>query len=175
MIRWIVAGAVVGAVGLSGCASGLRQPDGRPLSYRVTNDECDCTRYVTADSAARIVCEFAGTYQVGVGITTSLSVTIGNQSPDTLDLSLSSVKIASRNLAYRYNDKFLPMSIAFVAPGDRQTVKLIGEAQVREGTDPWLLLAGEELVLTIKGMRIQGRLLAPQVVRFIPTNPKFTS
>lgn len=175
MDRSLSSGLVVLTLMMAGCAPGVNRFRGDIIPYRVANDGCDCEHYVAVDSVARIVFEFTGTYRVDEGVTTKIMMTIRNQNHDTLDLSLASVKIASRNLSYRYNDKFLPMGIIAVLPGDRQTVTLVGDSPLREEVDPWLSIAGEELVLTLRGMRIQGNLLAPRVIRFIPKNPKLPS
>jgi len=174
MDRRVSSGLVLVTLVMAGCAHSVYR-SGVAHPYRIANDGCDCEHFVTVDSAARIICEFTGTYRVDEGVTTKIMVTIRNENRDTLDLSLSSVKIASRNLTYRYNDKFLPMGITAVLPGERQTVTLVGDAPSRGAADPWLSIAGEELVLTIRGMRIQGNLLATQVIRFVPTNPRLTS
>ena len=175
MDRWLSSGLILVTLAIAGCAHGVYRSGGGTIPYRVANDGCDCEHFVAVDTAARLICEFTGTYRVDERITTKIMVTLRNESRDTLDLSLATVRIVSRNLTYRYNDKFLPMSITAVLPGDRQTVTLVGDAPTREGVDPWLSIAGEELVLTIRGMRMQGNRLATQVIRFIPTNPRLTS
>jgi hypothetical protein len=140
--------------------------------YRVMNNNCACEHYVVADKQANIDYAFTATYFVDEGINTRIEVEIGNNTNDTLDLSLGTVKVASRNVPYRYNGKFLPITISSVAPGQHQTLTLVSEPVLVKTNDPWLRLAGEELIFTVKGLRIRGRELRAQVVRFVPQNPK---
>ncbi len=175
MGRWFSSGGLLLALALAGCAHGVSRYDRGPHPYLIANDGCNCDRFIAIDSVTRVVCEFTGTYSVDTGVTTKILMTIRNDGRDTLDLSLSSIRIASRNLAYRYNDRFLPMSIQAVVPGERQTVTLIGESPASEGRDPWYSIAGEELTLTVRGMRIRGVPVATQTIRFVPTNPKLSS
>jgi hypothetical protein len=153
---------------LAGCASTREF-----YPYRVTTGNCLCERFETRDSRFPVAYEFSASYRVDEVIATQIVVDMVNESQDTLDLSLAFVKVASRNISYVYNDKFLPIQIPYVLPGGRRRLTLVGEAVKREVvSDPWLKIAGEELVVTLKGMRLRERTLSPQVVTFVPFNPK---
>jgi hypothetical protein len=143
--------------------------------YRVMNDDCSCQLYRVTDEKAGVVYSFAGVYSVGDGITTRVTVSIRNNNPDTLDLSLAYVKMASRNIPYRYNNKFLPITISEIPPGEERVITLEGEVEENKVNDPWLAIAGEELVASIEGIRINGKQIAPQIVKFVPHNPKLSS
>ena len=143
-------------------------------SYQVVNDHCDCTLFHLTDEKAHVSYSFSGVYSVSGGMRTRLTLSIRNDNRDTLDLSLAYIRISSRNIPYRYNGKFLPVTIASIPPGRVDSLSLDGEVDDTGGNDPWLAIAGEELVLTIEGMRIEGRSLATQVVRFVPQNPKLS-
>ncbi len=140
--------------------------------YRVVNDGCDCTQFRTTDKKVHVSYSVSGLYSLGETIRTDITLSIRNDNRDTLDLSLAYVKVSSRNVPYRYNGKFLPVTISHVAPGKERTLSLEGEANDLKGIDPWLAIAGEELTLTIEGMRMNGRQLRTQVIRFVPQNPK---
>ena len=142
--------------------------------YRVMNDNCDCEQFRVTDGKAHIVYSFSGAYHVNGGIRTRITLSIRNDNGDTLDLSLAYVKILSRNIPYRYNGKFLPVTIANVPPRTERTLSLEGEVDEVKESDPWLAIAGEELVVTIEGMRMNGKTLATQVIRFVPHNPKLS-
>ncbi|MFN0157471.1 MAG: hypothetical protein ACKVRP_05280 [Bacteroidota bacterium] len=140
--------------------------------YHALNDDCRCATYTAKAVSGRVTYTVSASYQIGDGITTSIIVEIHNSGKDTLDLSLAYVKIASRNIPYRYNDKFIPMDIPFVLPGGRETLRLEGHVDQTKLADPWLKIAGEELVVTLKGMRVNHRELTTQAIRFVPHNPK---
>jgi len=109
---------------------------------------------------------------VDEGIATRVEIDIRNGSTDTLDLSLAYVRISSRNVPYRYNDKFLAVTIPSVGPGRAERLTLEGEAENLPTEDPWRAIAGEEVTITLKGLRMGGRSLKPQVIRMVPHNPK---
>jgi hypothetical protein len=152
---------------LAGCSS-----FNATYPYRVENGDCDCQRYFTMDSRWKVSYAFSAEYSVDEKIVTRIVVDITNETADTLDLSLAHVKINSRNVPYRFNGKFVPLNVQLVLPGGRQTLTLIGEALPRDTGDPWFKMSGEQLVLTLKGMRLKDRKLAQQVVTFVPYNPR---
>jgi hypothetical protein len=153
---------------LAGCAS---TRDSYP--YRATNDDCLCERFAAKDRVNPVSYFFSATYRVDDAISTRVVVDIVNESQDTLDLSLTYVRVASRNVRYAYNNKFLPVNIPYVLPGGRRTLTLAGNSIVPvQRDDPWLKIAGEELVVTLKGMRLRGQILSSQTVTFVPYNPK---
>ena len=118
--------------------------------------------------------EFSATYRVDTRITTEITVVVHNGSPDTLDMSSGAIRVASRNVRYRYNNRFVPVTITAVPPDDERTLTLVGSGAEGQSGDPWLPIAGEELVLTLKGLRLRARELASQTIQFVPSNPKFS-
>jgi len=158
---WLISALTVLAAGCTG---------GYP--YYVVNDGCRCEHYTVTDAANRIVYSLAASYSVNGEIRTQVDVTIANNGRDTLDLSLAYVKVSSKNVPYRYNDRFLPINITHVAPAREEHLTLTGESVNMDVRDPWLKIAGEELVVTLKGMRINGREIPARVITFIPLNPK---
>jgi hypothetical protein len=160
--------ALVPVLFLFGCGPSI-------YPYRVMNDECSCQLFRVLDDRARVAYAFSGTYSVDDGISSKISVSIKNNGTDTLDLSLAYVKMASKNVPYRYNNKFLPITIPDIPPGEQRVLTLKGEVEDSKVTNPWLAIAGEELVASIEGIRINGKPIASQVVRFVPHNPKLSS
>ena len=142
-------------------------------TYRVVNNNCNCEQFHLTDEEAHVSYSFSGVYSVRGVIRTRLTLSIRNDNRDTLDLSLAYIRVTSRNIPYRYNGKFLPVTISDVPPGEQRTLSLDGEVDEINGSDPWLAITGEELVLTIEGMRMRERPLTTQVVRFVPQNPNF--
>jgi hypothetical protein len=140
--------------------------------YRVMNDDCSCEQFRVADKRASVTYTFSAVYSLDGPMKTKITVSVQNNDPDTLDLSLAYVKVVSRNIPYRYNGKFLPVTITSIPPGDQRTLSLDGEVDHLQQNDPWLAIAGEKLVVTLKGMRIKGKPLAMQTIQFIPKNPK---
>jgi len=166
----MAAGILMSAMALSGCtASSALFP------YRVTNNDCNCQGFLARDPKADVSYRFTARYAVRDGIATRIEIDIRNGTTDTLDLSLAHVKISSRNVPYRYNNRFLPVTIPAVAPGREERLTLVGEVETLRTENPWYSIAGEEVVATLKGMRLGGLTLTPQVVRMIPDNPKLAN
>jgi hypothetical protein len=154
---------------LSGCTtfSGV-------YPYRAVTGDCACEEYQTTDARVGVQYAFSAEYSVREGVKTRITVVIRNNNRDTLDLSLGYVKVSSRNVPYRYNGRFLPLTIENIPPGQERTLTLSGVVLETKTADPWHAIAGEELSIMLKGMRIRGKTLAPQTVHFIPTNPKLS-
>ncbi len=152
-----------GTMVLAGCAT--------TVPYRALNDDCNCESYTARDPDGKMTSTVSASYRIDDGITTYITILMKNTGSDTLDLSLAYVKISSRNIPYHSNNKSIPLDILFVLPGNEETLRLEGHVDQGKIGDPWLKIAGEELEITLKGMRVGHRELAPQVVRFIPHNP----
>ena len=104
------------------------------------------------------------------GIATTIEIQFTNHSRDTLFFDLATVRISSRNIAYRYNDKFLPLSHPAILPSHTDVVTMSGNDLTQQ--DDWNKIAGEQLTVTLKGLRLGERILPDQTVTFIPENPK---
>jgi hypothetical protein len=142
--------------------------------YHVMNDDCSCEQFRVADKRASVTYTFSAVYSLDGAMKTKITVAVQNNDPDTLDLSLAYVRIMSRNIPYRYNGMFLPVTMTSIPPGDHRTLSLAGEVDHLRQDDPWRAIAGEKLVVTLKGMRIKGKTLAMQTIQFIPKNPKLS-
>jgi hypothetical protein len=166
--------AVILAMVLGGCSSVVRSPSADAFSYHAMNDNCSCERFTAVDPKIPVRYEFSATYKVDTTITTEITVIVHNGTADTLDMSLGAIRVSSRNVQYRYNNKFLPVTVAAVPPHDERTLTLVGSGKSEGSADPWLPIAGEQMVLTLKGLRLHGKELSAQTIQFVPSNPKFT-
>jgi len=164
MMRWHL---FFVSVAIAGCATNSGM-----IPYNVTTRNYSCERFEVKDADVPVSYVFSAWYRVDEAITTRIVVDIINQSQDTLDLSLANVKVSSRNVPYTYNDKFIPIQIHHVPPGEKRSLTFNGESIKRSGDDPWLKIAGEEMVVTLKGMRMRRRTLKSVIVTFVPQNPK---
>ncbi len=142
--------------------------------YRVMNDDCSCETFRVKDEKANVAYTFSAVYTLDEAMKTRITVAMQNGNTDSLDLSLAYIKIASRNIPYRYNGKFLSVTIPGVPPGEQRMLTLEGEVEEIKENDPWRAIAGEELVVTLKGIRVHKKTIATQVVRFVPHNPKLS-
>jgi hypothetical protein len=169
-----IAAGIVLAIVLSGCSSIVKSPTVDTYPYRAMNNNCSCERFTSVDPKVPVHYEFSATYKVDKKITTEITVLVRNGTADTLDMSLGAIRVASRNVQYRYNNRFVPVTIASVPPHDERTLTLVGSETGEGSSDPWLPIAGEQMVLTLKGLRLRGKELAPQTIQFVPSNPKFS-
>ena len=104
------------------------------------------------------------------GVMTRIAVKFINRADDTLFLDPGVVKISSRNISYLYNDKFIPLPHLVIPPSRSDSVVMTGADMSQN--DDWNKIAGEQLVVILKGLRVGLKVLAPQSVTFIPENPK---
>ena len=137
-------------------------------SYRVINDDCNCEDYILHDGA--IEYRFHAEYEMHDGVATTIEIEIFNGSNEKLSLDLAEAKVSSRNIAYQYKDKFLPLPSLTVGPHSSDVVKLIGKEI--SGEDDWHKIAGEQMTVTIKGLLLGQKMLKEQNIIFVPVNPK---
>src|SRR5258707_14340461 len=150
---------------ISGCATVPIQ-----YTYRVITDKCNCQEFHRTDRKHKIDFHFRAQYVMNHGVVTTIGIKFINRSRDTLLLDLGMVKISSRNVSYQYNDKFIPLPHLGISPFSSDTLTLTGSDL--SGQDDWNKIAGEQLTLTLQGMRVGSHMLAEQTVTFIPENPK---
>jgi hypothetical protein len=139
------------------------------FDYLVQNEECRCEEYTTSDRKYPVGYRFRASYRMEEGFITSISVRIENRGTDTLFLDPGSVMVASKNVDYQYNNKFIPLPDMVIPPGESQDLDLDGKEVT--AAPSWRKIAGEQLTLTLKGMRLGEKTLAKQVVTFVPENP----
>jgi len=152
------------AVIIAGCAGGTE------YLYRISTDGCNCTEFHLRNESAGITYVFRGTYRMDHGVMTNVEVEFQNRSRDTLFLDPGAVRITSRNIQYRYNDKFIPLPELIILPSHSDVVHLNGSDPSQ--TNDWNKIAGEQLMVTLRGILLGRKELQEQTVTFVPENPK---
>ena len=140
-------------------------------SYLAITNNCNCETYAVSDEQNHVDYRFRAHYAMERGIVTHIEVElVNNSNSETLSTDRASVKVSSRNIAYQYNNMFLPVPPLSVEPKNSDVVTLRGR-QVTEEED-WNKIAGEQLTITIKGIMLGEKELPQQSVSFVPDNPK---
>jgi hypothetical protein len=150
-----------------GCAPA---PEPSMYFYRAINDGCNCQEYHVADRPGRVEYLFKARFRMEEGIVTDIEVELTNNSADSIFFDQGAIKVSSENVAYQYNDKFLPLPAMTIPPHRHDVVKLVGREI--NGKPDWNKLAGEKLRITIKGLHAGPHDLPPQSATFVPDNPR---
>jgi hypothetical protein len=158
------AAVLAAALALAGCTAAAPAT----FSYLALNDDCRCAVYRMTQE--KVAYGFSAVYNMHDGLTTSIQIELVNGSRDTLSLDVASMRVSSRNITYQYNNKFVPLPSMTINPGGRETLHLTGKDI--DPADDWHKIAGERLVLTIKGVRLGHRELPLIAVTFVPSNPR---
>ncbi len=159
------------ALFMAGCATTKTAVTPRGVEYRVTTDNCQCERYSTKDPAMPVRYDFAAAYDIEDEFVARINITIHNDGKQTLTFTDAYVKVASRNVSFQYNNRFVPLAADPIGPNEERTIPLVGRAAPKQ-PDPWLAVAGEEMAVTVKGVKYGSHSLAEQTVTFVPRNPK---
>ena len=138
--------------------------------FFVVTVHCDCEEYRYTDPKQGIEVQFRARYMMLEGITTTVDIRFANNSADTLHLDLASAMVSSRNIRYQYNNKFVPLPDLHIPQNSTDDVHLFGRSLDRE--DNWNVIAGEQMTITLQGLRLGDRMLDTIAVEFIPQNPK---
>jgi hypothetical protein len=141
--------------------------------YRATTDNCNCEEYQINDGKNKIHYRFRAHYKMDHGIVTTVEIEFINRSDDTLSLDPVVVRIASRNISYRYNNKFIPLPLLVILPGESENVILTGTDTSQQ--DDWNKIAGEQLTITLQGLRLGESELSRREVVFVPENPRLAA
>jgi hypothetical protein len=150
---------------LVGCAST------HTYDFLVTNRDCNCSKYVVKDKENRITYEFTATYSLDNNMLTTITMKLANGSQKVLSFGHARVRVSSNRFEYRYNNKFVPFNPLKIGPGEENEIVLVGQAEVKEG-DEWLRIAGEKMVVTIRGIRLGDKEVHIEDLQFVPVNPK---
>ncbi len=143
----------------------------RYYTYRAVTGECNCEEYRVTDERFQVEYRFRARYKMDNGIETEVEIDLKNNSRDTLFVDRAAAKVSSKNVQYTYNDKYLPLPILIIPPGDSNTLNLSGKEKT--GENNWFEIAGEQFSVTLRGLRNSTSDLPPQTVTFIPENPMF--
>jgi hypothetical protein len=139
--------------------------------FLATNGDCNCSRYVVKDKENRITYEFTATYSLDDNMLTTITMRVVNDSRKVLSFNLARVRVSSDRFDYRYNNKFVPFNPLEIRPGEQNEIVLVGQAEVKE-KDAWLRIAGEKMVVTIRGIRLGDKEVQLEDLQFVPVNPK---
>jgi hypothetical protein len=94
-----------------------------------------------------------------------------NRDRQALSLQQAFIKGTSSNIRYPFNDRFQPMPFVQIPPGSNYTMTLSGsDTQVSD--NPWLKIAGEKVLLEIRGILLGEKKVLPIQLSLIPYNPK---
>jgi hypothetical protein len=149
---------------LAGCAP-------HTYNFLVTNRDCNCSTYTVKDKEDRIAYVFTATYSLNDNMLTTITMKVMNRSDKALSFNLARVRVSSERFDYRYNNKFVPFNPLTVGPGKEQEIQLVGQAEVKDSGE-WLRIAGEKMVVTIRGIRLGDKELQIEDLEFVPVNPK---
>ncbi len=155
--------AVIALVVFSSCTS--------TYPYLVTTDECNCESFRFKDERGRFEIDVSASYVITDRINSTIEFVFRNRSHDSLSLRQAYLKGTSLNVRYQFNDRFQPMPFVAVPPGGTYTMTLQG-SDTEPAENPWLKIAGEKVVVEIKGMLLALRPVAPIIVTLKPYNPK---
>jgi len=150
---------------LVGCAST------HTYDFLVTNRDCNCSTYTVKDKENRITYEFTATYSLDNSMLTTITMKVVNGSHKVLSFDLARVRVSSERFEYRYNNKFVPFNPLKIGPEEEQEIVLVGQAEVKD-SDEWLRIAGEKMVVTIRGIRLGDTEMHIEDLEFVPVNPK---
>jgi hypothetical protein len=150
---------------LVGCAST------HMYDFLVTNRDCNCSTYIVKDKENRITYKFTATYSLDNSMLTRITMKVVNGSHKVISFDLARVRVSSLRFEYRYNNKFVPFNPLKIRPGEEKEIMLVGQAEVRE-RDEWLRVAGEKMVVTIRGIRLGDKEVQIEDLEFVPVNPK---
>jgi hypothetical protein len=140
--------------------------------YLATTNNCNCSVYVWQDPHSRVRYEVKAKYAIADEFSTRIELGVRNEGNADVNLDDAYFRIDSRNVPFRYNNMMLPLSGGkTIGPRSEQTFDLVGTAKAQVPS-LWHLVAGEQLTLTVTGLRIGGKQLDQFVVTFIPRNPK---
>jgi hypothetical protein len=141
----------------------------KSYNYRVITADCNCQSYTAKDPDNKLEYRFEANYTMNNGVATNVLIDLTNRSRDTLFLDQATAKVFSKNISYMYNNKFIPLPMLVIPPGSSNSITLNGKDRIDE--NDWHKIAGEQLTLTLKGLRIGTRELPLREVTFVPENP----
>ena len=140
-------------------------------SYLIVTDNCNCERFTYREDRGRFEIDVTARYEVRERITSTIELVFRNRSRDTLSLRQASIKGTSANIQYPSNGRFQPMPFVHIAPGRYYEMTFSGSDSQRSD-DPWLKIAGEKVVLEIRGLLLGGKTVPPLRLTLVPHNPK---
>ncbi len=141
----------------------------RTYTYRVINDDCNCSDYHTADPDYPVSYRIHADYRMESGLLAHIVIEVDNKAKDTVYLGQGTVRVSSLNMSFQYNNRFVALPAMTIPPGKSEEVKLSGKEIT--GENNWHKIAGEQMTLTIKGLLLGNNELQTQKITFVPENP----
>lgn len=142
--------------------------------YLVATDNCNCERFTYQEERGRFEIDVSARYEIKDRITSTIELVFRNKSREALSLRQAYIKGTSSNMQYPFNDRFQPMPFVQIAPGGNYTMTFSG-SDSQSSDDPWLKIAGEKVVLEIRGLSLGGKTVLPIQLTLIPYNPRIVS
>jgi hypothetical protein len=142
--------------------------------YLIVTDNCNCERFTYREDRGRFEIDVTARYEVKERITSTIELVFRNTSRDTLSLQQASIKGTSTNIQYPSNGRFQPMPFVRICPGSEYAMTFSG-SDSRLSDDPWLKIAGEKVLLEIRGLLLGGKTVVPIRLTLVPHNPKIAS
>ena len=164
MKLWLICAGI--ALAASSCTSSY--------PYLVATDNCNCERFTYRDMRGRFEIDISARYEIKDKVTSTIELVFRNKSREVLSLQQAYIKGTSSNIQYPFNDRFQPMPFVHIEPGGSYSMTLTG-SDARISDDPWLKIAGEKVVLEIRGLSLGGKTVLPIQLTLVPYNPKISS
>lgn len=142
--------------------------------YLVATNDCNCEHFIHRDERGRFELELSARYKVSDRVVSTIELEFRNLSREPMSLRQAYVKGTSVNVRYQFNGQFQPMPYVIIPPGGKYTMTLQG-SDTRMTDNPWLNIAGERIVIEIRGMLLGNSVIPPIVVTLVPYNPKLDS
>jgi hypothetical protein len=147
----------------NGCAS--RYP------FILMTDDHILRTQTIEDTANKIYYHYDASYTVKANVSSRIILVITNNSRGILSLGSGRIRITSRNIDYEMNDRFLPLPAVEIEPHGKYELTFTGSGR-KTVDEPWQLIAGEQMAVTLRGLLLGGRELPGHSIRLIPVNPK---
>ena len=139
--------------------------------YLIATDNCNCERFTYREEGGRFEIDVSARYEIKDRITSTIELVFRNRDRQALSLQQAFIKGTSSNIRYPFNDRFQPMPFVQIPPGSSYTMTLSGsDTQVSD--NPWLKIAGEKVLLEIRGILLGEKKVLPIQLSLIPYNPK---
>jgi len=161
MKAWLVCMGI--ALMVSSCTSSY--------PYLVATDNCNCERFTYREIGGRFEIDVSARYEIKERVISTIELVFRNKSREALSLRQAYIKGTSSNIQYPFNDRFQPMPFVQLAPGTDYAMTLSG-SDSQDSDNPWLKIAGEKVVLEIRGLTLGGKTILPIQLTLVPYNPK---
>jgi hypothetical protein len=123
------------------------------------------------DTVNKVFYHYDASYTVKSKVASRIILVVTNHSRGILSLGSGRIRIASRNIDYEMNERFLPLPAIEIEPYGKYELTFSGSGR-KTVDEPWQLIAGEQMMLTLRGLLLDGKEIPGHSIRLIPVNPK---